>query len=501
MDILVDVRWIRYVLLVLLLEDWFRAAVHGIENRTLSDEQKLLQKLMRGYDKSVRPVYNASTPVVVRLGITLTQIFDVDERNQVLVLNVWLDQEWVDEKLRWNPDDFGGLEVLRVPCAFIWLPDIVLYNSVDDYGKGYMQALAMVHHSGNVFWPPIVRLKSSCKLDITYFPFDDQICTLKMGSWAYDGFQVDVTNRSDDIDLTNYVDNGEWFLMNTQVKRNVVNYPCCPEPFPDVTFGLHLRRRTLYYTFNVIIPCVILSSLTLVGFMLPPDSGEKVTLGLTVLLAFSVFMLLIAENMPPTSEFAPLIGVYLTCVMAMTSLSVIIAVIILNIHHKGVGDKRPPYWLRRLVLSKLSHLVCLHRKEYTKISKSPNSEEKGLSHNHAQLQSFKSAFSDSPMETTRLSTRIHHVNESDNVGQGIGNSVGSSFRSRNPTDEEIVKHLRVLIDKQEKADHEVNVIREWQDIATVLDRCLFWVFFFVTTVATIGVLVLRPLTKNAVLEL
>jgi nicotinic acetylcholine receptor len=49
----------------------------GIENRTLSDEQKLLQKLMRGYDKSVRPVYNASTPVVVRLGITLTQIFDV----------------------------------------------------------------------------------------------------------------------------------------------------------------------------------------------------------------------------------------------------------------------------------------------------------------------------------------------------------------------------------------------------------------------------------------
>ena len=48
--------------------------------------------------------------------------------------------------------------------------------------------------------------------------------------------------------------------------------------------------------------------LSVTGFLLPPDSGEKVTLGLTVLLAFSVFMLLVAENMPPTSEYIPLIG-------------------------------------------------------------------------------------------------------------------------------------------------------------------------------------------------
>ena len=52
----------------------------------------------------------------------------------------------------------------------------------------------------------------------------------------------------------------------------------------------------------------MLEPVTVTGFLLPPDSGEKVTLGLTVLLAFSVFMLLVAENMPPTSEYIPLIG-------------------------------------------------------------------------------------------------------------------------------------------------------------------------------------------------
>ena len=114
--------------------------------------------------------------------------------------------------------------------------------------------------------------------------------------------------RTEPVDLSNFVSNGEWELINVKAVRNVVTYPCCPEPFPDVTFYIHIRRRTLYYTYNVIIPCVMLSTLTLSGFWMRPDSGEKVTLGLTVLLAFSVFMLLVAENMPATSSFVPLIG-------------------------------------------------------------------------------------------------------------------------------------------------------------------------------------------------
>lgn len=62
--------------------------------------------------------------------------------------------------------------------------------------------------------------------------------------------------------------------------RNEIFYACCPEPYVDITFTIHIRRRTLYYGFNLIIPCVLISSMTLLGFTLPPDSGEKLTLGL-----------------------------------------------------------------------------------------------------------------------------------------------------------------------------------------------------------------------------
>ena len=171
-----------------------------------------------------------------------------------------------------------------------------------------MQSKAMVRHDGNVFWPPPAKFRSSCKIDITFFPFDDQICKMKFGSWAYDGFQVDITNRTAQVDLSNYVYSGEWELITIYGIRNEVIYQCCNIPYPDVTFTIVMRRKTLYYLFNIIFPCLWLTILSLLGFWLPPDSGEKITLGITVLLAFSVFMLLIAENMPATSEFVPLIG-------------------------------------------------------------------------------------------------------------------------------------------------------------------------------------------------
>lgn len=56
-------------------------------------------------------------------------------------------------------------------------------------------------------------------------------------------------------------------------------YECCEEPYPDVTFTVVMRRRTLYYGLNLLIPCILISTLALLVFLLPADSGEKISLG------------------------------------------------------------------------------------------------------------------------------------------------------------------------------------------------------------------------------
>ena len=72
------------------------------------------------------------------------------------------------------------------------------------------------------------------------------------------------------------------FLLNkkavTSYSKTIV-YECCVEKFPFVMFEIHIRRRTLYFVVNLIFPCILISFMTVLGFSLPPDSGEKIGLG------------------------------------------------------------------------------------------------------------------------------------------------------------------------------------------------------------------------------
>ena len=69
------------------------------------------------------------------------------------------------------------------------------------------------------------------------------------------------------------------FFTGAPAKRNIIRYDCCPEEYIDITFSIHIRRRYLYYVFNLVVPCLFLSCLSLLVFVMPPDSGEKVTCG------------------------------------------------------------------------------------------------------------------------------------------------------------------------------------------------------------------------------
>ena len=94
-------------------------------------------------------------------------------------------------------------------------------------------------------------------------------------SWTYDGWKVDLHGRVGEVDLSRFVLNGEWDVLSAYQVRHVVKYTCCEEPYIDLTFYINMRRKTLYYLFNVFFPTFIMSSLTLLTFLLPPDSGEK----------------------------------------------------------------------------------------------------------------------------------------------------------------------------------------------------------------------------------
>ncbi|NXX21863.1 ACHA7 protein, partial [Podargus strigoides] len=277
-------------------------------------QRRLYRELMRNYSHLERPVVNDSQPLVVELQLSLLQIIDVDKKNQVLITNAWLQMYWVDVYLTWDQYEYPGVQNLRFPAKQIWVPDILLYNSADERFDATFHTNVLVNYSGSCQYIPPGRaqraffciLKSTCYIDVRWFPFDVQKCDLKFGSWTRSGWLIHLQML--EADISNYISNGEWDLVGVPGKRNEIYYECCKEPYPDVTYTITMRRRTLYYGLNLLIPCFLISGLALLVFLMPADSGEKISLGITVLLSLTVFMLLVAEIMPATSYSVPLIG-------------------------------------------------------------------------------------------------------------------------------------------------------------------------------------------------
>ena len=94
-----------------------------------------------------------------------------------------------------------------------------------------------------------------------------------------DGIRDALLFVSFQIDTSSYVQSNEWELIGCPAVKNVEKYPCCDEPFPDLTFTIIVKRIPIFYMIILIIPCILLSLLTLVSFWLPPETPAKILLG------------------------------------------------------------------------------------------------------------------------------------------------------------------------------------------------------------------------------
>ena len=132
-----------------------------------------------------------------------------------------------------------------------------------------------------------------------------------------------------------------------------------------ITFTLRIRRKTLFYTVNLIIPCVLISFLSVCVFYLPADAGEKMTMCISILLALVVFLLLVSKILPPTSITIPLIAKYLLFTFIMNIVTILITVIIINWNFKTPRTHRMPSWVRAVFLNWLPRILLMTRPHHS----------------------------------------------------------------------------------------------------------------------------------------
>ncbi|CAH8495713.1 unnamed protein product [Heterobilharzia americana] len=280
-------------------------------------EKRLIKDLLYDYEKESRPVVDGLTPrvhftatqvaqqITVEFGLELLQILDLDEMDQILTTSVRSLYKWTDHNLIWNPNDYGGIDSVTIPVEHIWIPDILLYNYADERLDERRPCDARIGSDGSVLWNPMSIFKSTCSVDIKYFPFDRQKCVLKFGPWSYD------------------------------------------EKYPDMTFHVWIKRKSAFYTYILIIPSILLSSLTSVIFWLPPHSPSKIVLAMNVFVAFLLLHLLLEDTTPAAASNFPLLGAYYCFNMGVITISMFLCCITVNLHFRTAETEQPPKWLRK----------------------------------------------------------------------------------------------------------------------------------------------------------
>ena len=129
--------------------------------------------------------------------------------------------------------------------------------------------------------------------------YDNRTCRVS-------GSEVKLTARDSEVNIGNMQPDGQWEFKGGKSYSKLYHYNI--NSFSNVIFEMYFRRRPRFFVLNIIVPCFLMTFLSSLVFFIPAQAGEKISYGISVLLAFVVFMLMFAESLPHTSEYVPLIG-------------------------------------------------------------------------------------------------------------------------------------------------------------------------------------------------
>lgn len=495
------------ILLILLLG--FELS-EGMLHEPETHEQRLHKRLFNStyYSVDLLPIHNYSDVINISFGFELVKIVEVNAKEQSIIVYAWIQQRWENHLLRWNKSKFGEIDRIHVEAKRVWVPDILLYNNNDDQdhfagGRSSYRSGITLYSNGTATWANPMMFTSLCGVEVKYFPFDKQECQLKFGSWMYDARRMNIIPMTHYKFPTKYFQkNGEWLVYSVKMKRNQDLYQCCPEPFIDVTVTIKMARESMDYFINLILPCCLISSMIFLGFILPPESGERIGLSITVLLAMTVFQQLTSEIMP--SYDFPILGQYYFAIILEIGASVVVTTTILNFYHRT--NRKMPRWMKRLIIDWLAVIVFLtdtpEKRKITRRKTTRKSRRKSRrimkdkvvakltedgkdQHN----QGFNLTFSDAIYCGTPASEPKGV--EMENLG--CQNSYGiNAFQFTDGVEDKTAEEARPYMDDGENLSEDELAIRhwEWTLVARILDR-FFLVVAIVCGIVTVAAIFLR----------
>lgn len=323
--------------------------INTIWGQTLTDTKQLYTDVFANLQKEVVPNLDQSQPLNVSVKFALVNIVNFDETQEKIVIIGSARMTWTDSGISWNPATYGNKQSIPISSKNIWTPSLTLINAIDSLepiDKG-------IDFNVNIFYNGEVSLSSGgvlaakCTVDISKFPFDSQTCKFQFCVWNTIASDVMLyTDTSEPFSLDFYTENSDWSLQSYSAKTHVWNH----FSVYDITFTI--KRRPLYYSIIVICPTMLFVALNPLVFLLPMESGERIGFSMTVLLSYAIFLTLVTDAIPASSNPMSIILIVMMITIAISSIIVVMNIINTTLYHRENNPKMNTFW--RFIVTRFS---------------------------------------------------------------------------------------------------------------------------------------------------
>ncbi|XP_046575833.1 neuronal acetylcholine receptor subunit alpha-7-like [Haliotis rubra] len=235
----------------------------------------------------------------------LIKVISLDVIGGFIKTHIFLKFEWTDELIQWNVTE--NSEYLRFERSKVWAPDIVIQDSLEYVPYlGFDVQPVSISYQGMALIEVQVKPETSCKMDVTRFPFDQQTCVVIIGSDNYNANELYMDRFVAYGSLL--TENGEWDAFNVAAQNETELTQIYQGHYKSVV--ITLRRRPLYYVVNLLLPILLISTLNPTVFLVKAETGEKLSTSLTLFLSFTMFISILSGMLPQTSTSTSLVSLY-----------------------------------------------------------------------------------------------------------------------------------------------------------------------------------------------
>nr|KAG5710281.1 hypothetical protein BaRGS_008997 [Batillaria attramentaria] len=312
----------------------------------------------------------------------------------------------------------------------------------------------MVRHDGSVTWLCDVMVRALCAVDLSDFPFDAQTCSMELGSGTHidDAIHVHISQAPPGSAVHSsegHVDTslaGEWVLLQNEMSETADHHH-------GLAVTVRLGRRSQLYQCLMVGPVVLLALLVPCVFLLPADSTAKITLGALLQVSICICLRTLCDMLHHNHGSVPSIAIFSIASLALTSISIIMAALVMSLASRGAIAKPVPSWLSTTFLGRCGLRRWLCMDQYLPVERQP------------PFASLKNG------------------NDTLEADADAASLKGSDSEAK-----EITRSLRVMLGRYSAEQAVVAGGGEWREIARVVDRLLFVVFVILFMLTSISLL-------------